>query len=167
MSERLLEIYEKLILRRPMSAILAMILIAVVMAFGLPGLKLDASLDSLTLENDNALAEYRESVQRYGGSDFLVVTYKPHKGDLFDDENLNTLKEINDGLRGIEGIGKVTSILDVPLLYSPKIKVEALKEAPRTLLQPDVDRDLVRQEFLTSPVYRDLVLTSQANPRLN
>tara|TARA_R110000822_G_C15334009_1_gene494941 strand:- start:2787 stop:5636 length:2850 start_codon:yes stop_codon:yes gene_type:complete len=162
MSERLLEIYEKLILRRPMSAILAMILIAVVMAFGLPGLKLDASLDSLTLENDNALAEYRESVQRYGGSDFLVVTYKPHKGDLFDDENLNTLKEINDGLRGIEGIGKVTSILDVPLLYSPKIKVEALKEAPRTLLQPDVDRDLVRQEFLTSPVYRDLVLSPDA-----
>jgi predicted RND superfamily exporter protein len=162
MSERLLEIYEKLILRRPVVAILAMTLIAVFMAFGLVGLKLDASLDSLTLENDNALAEYRESVQRYGGSDFLVVTYKPHKGDLFDDENLNTLKKINDELRGIEGIGEVTSILDVPLLYSPKIKVEALKEAPRTLLQPDVDRDLVRQEFLTSPVYRDLVLSPDA-----
>lgn len=162
MSERLLGIYETLILRRPVVAILAMILIAVVMAFGLVGLKLDASLDSLTLENDNALAEYRESMQRFGSSDFLVVTYKPHKGDLFDDENLNTLKEINDELRGIEGIGKVTSILDVPLLYSPKIKVEALKEAPRTLLQPDVDRDLVRQEFLTSPVYRDLVLSPDA-----
>ncbi|MDX2349680.1 MAG: MMPL family transporter, partial [Porticoccus sp.] len=162
MSERLLGIYEKLILRRPVVAILAMTLIAVFMAFGLVGLKLDASLDSLTLENDNALAEYRESVQRYGGSDFLVVTYKPHKGDLFDDENLNTLKEINDELRGIEGIGEVTSILDVPLLYSPKIKVEALKEAPRTLLQSNVDRDLVRQEFLTSPVYRDLVLSPDA-----
>ena len=37
MSERLLEIYEKLILRRPMSAILAMILIAVVMAFWFAG----------------------------------------------------------------------------------------------------------------------------------
>ncbi|KKL72469.1 hypothetical protein LCGC14_2084570, partial [marine sediment metagenome] len=139
-----------------------LIAFAVVMAFGLVGLKLDASLDSLTLENDNALAEYRESMQRFGSSDFLVVTYKPHKGDLFDDANLNTLKEINDELRGIEGIGKVTSILDVPLLYSPKIKVEALKEAPRTLLQPDVDRDLVRQEFLTSPVYRDLVLSPDA-----
>ncbi|MEH6528493.1 MAG: MMPL family transporter [Porticoccus sp.] len=162
MSERLLGIYEKLILRRPVVAILAMILIAVVMAFGLTGLKLDASLDSLTLENDNALANYRESVQRYGSSDFLVVTYKPHKGDLFDDANLQTLKEMCDDLRGVEGIGKVTSILDVPLLYSPKIKVEALKEAPRTLLQPDVDRDMVRQEFLTSPVYRDLVISEDA-----
>jgi uncharacterized protein len=162
MSERLLGIYEKLILRRPVVVILAVTLIAVVMAFGLVGLKLDASLDSLTLENDNALADYRESMQRFGSSDFLVVTYKPHKGDLFDDGNLNTLKEINHELRGIEGIGEVTSILDVPLLYSPKIKVEALKEAPRTLLQSDVDRDLVRQEFLTSPVYRDLVLSPDA-----
>jgi predicted RND superfamily exporter protein len=162
MSERLLGIYEKLILRRPVVAILAMILIAVVMAFGLAGLKLDASLDSLTLENDNALADYRESIQRYGSSDFLVVTYKPHQGDLFDDANLQTLKEMCDDLRGVEGIGKVTSILDVPLLYSPKIKVEALKEAPRTLLQPDVDRDMVREEFLTSPVYRDLVISEDA-----
>ncbi len=162
MSERLLGIYEKLILRRPVVAILTMTLIAVFMAFGLVGLKLDASLDSLTLENDNALADYRESMQRFGSSDFLVVTYKPHKGDLFADANLNTLKKINDELRGIEGIGEVTSILDVPLLYSPKINVEALKEAPRTLLQSDVDRDLVRQEFLTSPVYRDLVLSPDA-----
>lgn len=162
MSERLLGIYEKLILRRPVLAILAIVLIAVVMAFGLVGLKLDASLDSLTLENDDALADYRESIQRYGSSDFLVVTYKPHNGDLFDDESLQTLKEMSDALRGIEGIGEVTSILNVPLLYSPKIKVEQLKEAPRTLLQPDVDRDMVRQEFLTSPVYRDLVISEDA-----
>ena len=162
MSERLLGLYEKLILRRPVVAILAVILIAVVMAFGLVGLKLDASLDSLTLENDNALADYRESIQRYGSSDFLVVTYKPHDGDLFDDKSLQTLQEMNDVLRGIDGIGEVTSILDVPLLYSPKIQVEQLKEAPRTLLQPDVDRDMVRQEFLTSPVYRDLVMSEDA-----
>ncbi|MDO7653169.1 MAG: RND family transporter, partial [Porticoccus sp.] len=162
MSEKLLGIYEKLILRRPVLAILAIVLIAVVMAFGLVGLKLDASLDSLTLENDNDLAAYREEIQRYGSSDFLVVTYKPHKGDLFDDGNLQTLKELSDVLRGIEGIGEVTSILDVPLLYSPKIQVEQLKEAPRTLLQPDVDRDMVRQEFLTSPIYRDLVMSDDA-----
>ena len=162
MSEKLLGIYEKLILRRPVLAILAIVLIAVVMAFGLVGLKLDASLDSLTLENDNDLAAYREEIQRYGSSDFLVVTYKPHKGDLFDDGNLQTLKELSDVLRGIEGVGEVTSILDVPLLYSPKIQVEQLKEAPRTLLQPDVDRDMVRQEFLTSPIYRDLVMSDDA-----
>ena len=159
MSESLLGIYEKLILRRPVLALLAIILIAIGMSLGLPNLKLDASLDSLTLENDSALASYRESLQRYGSSDFLVVTYKPHEGDLFDDNNLQILGEIGEVLRSINGIEKVTSILDVPLLYSPKISVEELKKAPRTLLQADVDRDMARKEFLESPVYRNLVLS--------
>ena len=159
MSERLLGIYEKLILRHPVISILAIILVAIGMALGLPNLKLDASLDSLTLENDNSLAYYWESLQRYGSSDFLVVTYKPKEGDLFDDNNLQTLSEIGDTLRGINGIEKVTSILEVPLLYSPKIPVEDLKKDPRTLLQTDTDRDMARKEFLESPIYHNLVLS--------
>jgi len=162
MSESLLKIYEKLILRRPVVALLAIVLIAVAMAFGLINLKLDASLDSLTLENDNDLAYYRESIQRYGSSDFLVVTYKPLEGDLFDDNSLHALEKLCDELRGINGIEKVTSILNVPLLYSPKISVSQLQKPPRTLLQPDVDRDMVRKEFLESPVYRDLVISPDA-----
>ncbi|WP_461521469.1 efflux RND transporter permease subunit [Porticoccus sp.] len=161
-NNKLAGIYETLILRRPIIAMLAIMLIAIGMAFGLPNLKLDASLDSLTLENDNTLAYYRQSIQRYGNSDFLVVTYKPLKGDLFDDNNLLTLKELCDELRGIKGIAKVTSMLDVPLLYSPKISVEQLKEPSRTLLQPDVDRDLARKEFLESPIYHDLILSEDA-----
>ena len=163
MSKHLLRIYEKLILCHPVALILMIGVIAIAMAFGLPNLKLDASLDSLTLENDSDLAYYRESIQRYGGSDFLVVTYKPKVGDLFDDANLSTLKEVSEALRGVTGIEKVTSMLDVPLLYSPKVNVLDLQQPPRTLLQPDVDRDLVRQEFLESPVYRNLMINDDAN----
>jgi predicted RND superfamily exporter protein len=158
-SERLLGLYEKLILRHPVVSLLAIILIAITMALGLPNLKLDASLDSLTLENDSDLAAYRESIQRYGSSDFLIVTYRPKEGDLFDDNNLQTLNEICEELRSINGIETVTSILNVPLLYSPKIKIEELKETSRTLLQSDTDRGLARKEFLESPVYRNLVVS--------
>ena len=159
MSERLLGIYEKLILRHPVASIIAVIVVAIAMAFGLPNFKLDASADSLTLENDTSLAYFRESLQRYGSSDFLVVTYTPYKGDLFDDENLNTLAEIRDELKTINGVETVTSMLDVPLLYSPKVPVTKLKEAPRTLLQEDTDRSMAKTEFLESPIYRDLILS--------
>ncbi|MDX2463459.1 MAG: MMPL family transporter [Porticoccus sp.] len=162
MSKSLLRIYEKLILRHPIIAILAVMFIAIMMGLGLPNLKLDASLDSLTLENDNDLAYYRESIHRFGSSDFLVVTYKPDEGDLFDDNSLQTLKALCDDLRGIKGIGTVTSMLDVPLLYSPKVDVDDLLKPPRTLLLPDVDRDLVRQEFLESPVYQNLIMSQDA-----
>ncbi|MDX2463866.1 MAG: MMPL family transporter [Porticoccus sp.] len=159
MSERLLGIYEKLILRHPVASMMMVIVIAIAMAFGLPNFKLDASADSLTLENDTSLAYFRESLQRYGSSDFLVVTYTPYKGDLFDDDSLNTLNEMRSELAAIDGVAKVTSMLDVPLLYSPKISVSELKDAPRTLLQPDVDRKMARKEFLESPIYKNLILS--------
>jgi uncharacterized protein len=159
MSEQLLGIYEKLILRRPVASIVAVLLLAVGMAFGLPNFKLDASADSLTLENDNSLTYFRESLLRYGSSDFLVVTYSPYEGDLFDDSSLNTLNEMHQELAKIDGVASVTSMLNVPLLYSPKISVTQLKEAPRILLLPDTDRKLARKEFLESPIYRDLILS--------
>lgn len=120
MSERLLGIYEKLILRRPVASIVAVLLLATGMAFGLPNFKLDASADSLTLENDNSLTYFRESLLRYGSSDFLVVTYTPYEGDLFDDNSLNALNEMHEELAKIDGVASVTSMLNVPLLYSPK-----------------------------------------------
>lgn len=159
MSERLLGIYEKLILRHPLVVMIAVLLLAVAMGFGLPNFKLDASADSLTLEHDSDLDYFRETLQHYGSSDFLVVTYTPKQGDLLDDASLQTLAEIRDELKQIEGVASVTSILDVPLLYSPMVTVSQLKEEPRTLMTPGTDRDQARKEFLESPIYRKLILS--------
>ena len=159
MSKRLLEIYENSILLHPITSIAFVILIAIAMAFGLPNFKLDASADSLTLENDTALAYYRESLQKYGSSDFLVVTYTPYTGDLFDDKSLQILDEMHKELEKVDGVASVLSMMNVPLLYSPKITVSQLKDAPRTLSLPDIDRDMVRKEFLESPIYKDLILS--------
>tara|TARA_B110000483_G_scaffold89368_1_gene110337 strand:+ start:268 stop:3051 length:2784 start_codon:yes stop_codon:yes gene_type:complete len=159
MSNRLLALYEKSILLHPVASIAFVILVAITMGFGLPNFKLDASADSLTLENDTALAYYRESLQKYGSSDFLVVTYTPYAGDLFDDKSLQTLDEMHKELEKINGVASVMSMMNVPLLYSPKITVSQLKDAPRTLSLPDVDKDMVRKEFLESPIYKDLILS--------
>ena len=159
MSNRLLALYEKSILLHPVASIAFVILVAITMGLGLPNFKLDASADSLTLENDTALAYYRESLQKYGSSDFLVVTYTPYAGDLFDDKSLQTLDEMHKELEKINGVASVMSMMNVPLLYSPKITVSQLKDAPRTLSLPDVDKDMVRKEFLESPIYKDLILS--------
>jgi len=52
--------------------------------------RLDASSDSLVLENDQSLKYFREVVSRYNTSDFLVLTYSP-KEDLFSDDVLDDL----------------------------------------------------------------------------
>ena len=76
MSARLLRIYQSIVLRHPLAVLLAVLLLAVGMAFGLPNFKLDASADSLTLEHDTDLDYYRKTLQHYGSSDFLVVTQR-------------------------------------------------------------------------------------------
>ncbi len=150
--------YERLVLRHPLAAIAVVILLAVAMALGLPNFKIDASADSLTLEHDTDLDYYRSLSQRYGSTDFLVVTFKPRQGDLFNDANLQTLKQLTEELAGVDGVIGVQSIVNLPLLFSPKIGVAELKDEPRTLLTAGVDREAAKKEFLTSPVYRHLIL---------
>ena len=159
MSAALLNFYQKTVLRHPLAAIFMVLALAVAMAFGLPNFKLDASADSLTLEHDDDLNFFREVVQRYGSDNFLIVTFSPIEGDLFDDKNLQTLSSLRNELAEIKGVESMLSLLDVPLLYSPKVSVADLKGELNTLLSPGVDRDLARQEFLNSPIYKDLILS--------
>jgi predicted RND superfamily exporter protein len=154
-----LSLYQKSVLRHPLGAIFAVLALALAMAFGLPNFKLDASADSLTLEHDDDLNYFRQVVQRYGSDNFLIVTFSPKQGDLFDDENLQVLSSLRDELAKIEGVESMLSLLDVPLLYSPKIGVADLKNDLNTLLSPGVDRQLAREEFLTSPIYKNLILS--------
>jgi len=162
MSERVLHAYERIVLLHPKLVLLMVLLVTLALAMGLPNFKLDASADSLTLENDTDLDYFREINERYGSGDFLVVTYSPLAGDdLFSDQSLATLNELTEDLKGIEDVVNVLSMINVPLLYSPKVPVSQLHETPRTLLTKGVDREMAKQEFLNSPVYRKLILGPQ------
>ena len=77
-------LYRKLVIDNPKVILSVVVAIVIGLAMGLPNFKLDASSDSLTLENDRDLNYFREVVQRYGSGDFLIITFKP-KADLFSD----------------------------------------------------------------------------------
>ncbi len=157
MTDAIKSLYEKIIIGYPKVVLLVLFLLAIIAAAGLPNFKLDASADSLTLEHDTDLDYFRETSQRYQSGDILVVTFKPNY-ELFSDKSLHSLEQLRDELAGVEGVSSVNSILDLPLLYSPKRSLSDIKSDVRTLKTEGVDRNLVREEFLTSPIYRDMVL---------
>ena len=160
MTGRVIRVYDRIVLQHPAMVMAAVVLVAIVLSFGLPNFKLDASADSLTLENDDDLDYFREVNERYGSGDFLVVTFSPlDDADLFADETIATINELTEDLKQIDDVVNVLSIVNVPLLYSPRITVSQLKDEPRTLLTPGVDRAMVKQEFLNSPVFRNLILS--------
>ncbi|WP_066966513.1 RND family transporter [Microbulbifer sp. Q7] len=152
--------YEKLVLGHPKIILALVALLTLAAAAGLPRFKLDASADSLTLETDDSLDFFREISERYNSGDFLVVTYRYKGGDLFSDESLATMRRLQDELAMVEGVASVQSVLNVPLLYSPKLSITEVADGIRTLSSPEVDRELARQEFLESPIYKDLIMSA-------
>ncbi|WP_341936281.1 efflux RND transporter permease subunit [Marinimicrobium sp. C2-29] len=153
--------YRATILRHPAIVLAVVVLVAIVAALGLPNFKLDASADSLTLESDQSIDYFREINQRYQSGDFLVVTYSP-EAEMFSEESLDTLESLRDELAEVQGVESINSILDVPLLYSPMRSLDEQKESTRTLQTEGVDKEAAKEEFLTSPIYRDTLLSPDA-----
>jgi predicted RND superfamily exporter protein len=159
MQLKILRIYEAIVLRKPTLALTCIFLLTGFMALGLQHFKLDASAESLTLENDNDLTYYRDMVGRYGSDNYLIVTYQPKAGDLFDNKNIGHLKALRDDLSLISGVTGVVSILDLPLLYSPKIEYTDFSGKLRTLLSENINKTLAESEFQDSPIYKDTVIS--------
>jgi hypothetical protein len=152
----LLKFYDKLVLAYPKVWLALILLIVGVSGLYVQNFKLDASADSLVLENDKDLHYHRAISKIYGTEDFLIITYTPF-GELLSEESLEGLRGLREDLNKLERIESVVSILDVPLLNSPRIKISDLESNQRTLETPGLDKGLAKIEFTESPIYRKLL----------
>ena len=84
------DLYDRAVLRQPLATLLVIAAITLAGGWFAQDFGLDATTDSLTLENDADLDYYRSIRARYGSDDFLIVTFTPH-GDLFSDSVLRDL----------------------------------------------------------------------------
>ena len=123
--------------------------------------ELDASSDSLLLEDDEDLRYYRNIKARYGDDEFLVVTISP-KNDLFDEDTIDLLSNLKKDLSKLDQIESVVSILDVPLLKSPPKSLAEIADSAPTFLSPETDRRLAKIELTTSNLYRNLIISEDA-----
>ncbi|HED15744.1 MAG TPA: transporter [Gammaproteobacteria bacterium] len=155
----LMRTYRVLVLDRPVTTLALIAILITVSGLYIDQFRLDASADSLVLENNENLRYYRSVNQRYGTEDYVIVTYRPYKA-LFSDEVLTDLIELSNSLKKIDRVTSVVSILDVPLINSPTVSISDLQKNINTLLTPNVDRALARKEFLESPLYKDLILSA-------
>ena len=120
--------------------------------------KLDASSDTLLLENDPDLQYLREVTNRYGSKEFLVLTYTPDE-PMVSEKSLNNLLSLKYKIQSFDWVHSVITLLDVPLLNnSEKPLAERLKNIS-TLKDDDVDKERGFKEILNSPVFRNFVIS--------
>ncbi len=148
----LIDLYDRLILKRPLATLLVMGIIAGVFAGASPRFKLDASADSLVLENDSALRYHRKTSARYGSPDSLIITYTPHD-DLFSKSALSRLRLLREELKQLEGAASITTMLDVPLLFSSPVSLGGQSAELPTLETPGIDLEKAKREFQENPIY--------------
>jgi len=153
-----MKLYDKWILKHPVYPLILCLLTTILFSFYIPDFKLDASADSLILENDKALKYYRSIKARYGSDDFLIITYTPDK-DMFSDPVLSDIAKLRDNIKKLDRIDSVVSILDVPLTQSPPVSIADLSNEIRTLETPDIDIQLARKELLSSPLYSNMLIS--------
>lgn len=158
MYKAILKFYEQIVLKHPILTIVTMLLLIAVVGSYSPNFRLDASADSLLLENDQDLKYYRSISAKYGSDDFLLITYSP-KQDLYAEATLNDLRQLRNSLLQIDRVANVVSILDVPLIDSPRLNLGDLSDGVRTLETPDIDVEQVRSEFSNSPFYSNLLVS--------
>ncbi|MCI7022856.1 MAG: MMPL family transporter [Campylobacter sp.] len=159
-----------------LSLALALILCAFLCAF-VPKLAIDASSQTLLLENDKDLELWRDITKRYKIPNTLVIAYTPNS-DLLSESSISTLAALSKDLAQIKGVKSVFSMLDAPLFLSSGLKFSDLLGTIPTLKDSNASKEAIKAEFLSSPFYKNslvssdfkttaLLLTLEPNPGYN
>lgn len=158
MPATLINYYFHLILHKPRFILLFITILVLFFTWYSFDFRLDASPDSLVLENDQALKFYRVIEARYGSDDFLLITYTP-EDDLFSDRVKKDIRELSNKLKTIQRVESVITILDVPLIESPPVTLSDIQKKILTLESKESNQQLAKKELLNSPLYKNLLIS--------
>ena len=160
MINRISKVYARIVLAHPVFVLIALSLLLLFSFYHSKNFQLDASADSLMLEDDQDLKIFREVNQRYTIRDFLVVTFTPRE-ELFSRASLQKIKELSNSLKRLERVDSVLTLLDIPLLKTSDVKLsEITPNNIKTLQNSTVNVARAKDELLKSPIYRDLILSA-------
>ena len=154
----LAQFYQDLVIKNP-KTIFAILLIAL-LSFGYysKDFRLDASSETLLIEGDPDLKYLQEITERYGSKEFLVLTYTPEDG-MVSNTSINNLLSLKYKIQSLDWVHSVITLLDVPLLNNSDAPLQERLESFKTLKDEDVDRDRGFKEILSSPVFRNFVIS--------
>ena len=159
MTRALSALFDRVVLANPRSTLVVMAALLLVFATGIPKFRVDASADSLLLEDDHDLQRYRELGKRYPSHDFLFVTVQPEES-LFSPSSRALIASIRADLGALPDVESVLTILDVPLVKNVQARLSEVASKYKTLESPDVDADKARDELLNSPLYRNVAISA-------
>jgi len=150
--------YQKNIIEKPKAVLILLLLFLIGFGFFTKDFKLDASSDTLLLENDPDLQYLREVNERYGSKEFLILTYTPDEL-MTSEKSLNNLLSLKYKIQSLHWVHSVITLLDVPLLHSSDAPLAERIQNLKTLKDEEIDKEKGFKEILNSPVFKNFVIS--------
>ena len=152
------QFYQNIVLKNPKSIFVILIILLFSFGYYSKDFRLDASSETLLIEDDPDLKYFQEMSKRYGSKDFLILTYSPNEG-MISDNSINNLLSLKYKIQSLNWVHSVITLLDIPLLNSSDAPLQQRLENFNTLKDEDIDRERGFNEILRSPVFRNFVIS--------
>ncbi len=155
-------LYKASVVQKPKFTLFALIIVLLTFGYFIKNFQLDASSDTLLLENDPDLKYLREVNTKYGSKDFLVLTYTHSPNEDYNFKSENTIKNLQllkNSLENLDWVDNVITILDVPLLKNNDDPLAERIRNFKTLSGVDVNLERGFDEIINSPIYKNFVIS--------
>ena len=126
--------------------------------------EIDASADTLLVDNNKHYILSQLADQRYGSEEFILIAFKPNNTALFSASNLNTLVDIADKIEQLPRVKQVNSIANIPI-FSAADNVSA-DVANLTWEKQKFDEQTLSLSLKKHPLYEGLLI-NQAQTALS
>ena len=145
-------------------SLLLICLLFILLFFGYQSLnlKLDASSDTLILENDKDLIATREVSDTYSSNEFLIITLSDADG-IVTTKNIEFIKTLDQKIKQFEWVVSTQSILDAPLLTINNQSLSDLANEIKTLKDTGINIIDAEEELKKSPIFRELVISEDGS----
>jgi len=138
--------------------ILALAIIFTAALYKSQDFQLDASSDTLILENDQDLKNYQDVIKDYESKDFLLITITS-KEKIITNRNIDFISRLTIEISKLTWVDSVQSILDVPVLKSGNQSLVDLVTEQLTIKTEGLILSEVEKEFIESPIFSELIIS--------
>ncbi len=152
------QFYQNLILKNPRVILVFLFIALFTFGYYSKDFKLDASSETLLIEGDPDLKYLKEITNRYGSKEFLILTYTPYE-EMISDVSINNLLSLKYKIQSLNWVHSVITLLDIPLLNNSDAPLQERLENFKTLKDEDIDKERGFNEILSSPVFRNFVIS--------
>ena len=151
--------YKKL-LNFPKLILLGLFIILLGSLYFSKNFKLDASADTLLLENDPDLKYLREVNERYGSEEFFILTYEPKA--IINKDSILELEKFVTKINNLNWVSKTISVINAPLLQSTNEPLMERIQNLKYITNPNIEFKTAIKELTSSPIYKNLIISKDS-----